>query len=105
MKRILYFLPAIVFTIFYGWAALGGIGAIHPIVIVWLILFWIAGILLSKTIFWGGLFGVIPAAYFIYMGTQETGQIISETPIGIVVLLYYVACIYNVYKKSNLKSR
>lgn len=100
MKKILFFIPAIVFTIFYGLAASGGIGAINPIVILWLALFWISGILLSKTLFWGGLLGVIPAACFIYMGTQETGQIIKETPIGIVVLLYYAVCIYYVYKKG-----
>lgn len=100
MKKILFFIPAIVFTIFYGLLGLGGIGAIHPIVILWLALFWISGILLSKTLFWGGLLGVIPAACFIYMGTQETGQIIKETPIGIVVLLYYAVCIYYVYKKG-----
>ena len=100
MKKILFFIPAIVFTIFYGLAASGGIGDINPIVILWLALFWISGILLSKTLFWGGLLGVIPAACFIYMGTQETGQIIKETPIGIVVLLYYAVCIYYVYKKG-----
>lgn len=103
MKKLIFFIPAIVFTILYGCAALGGMGAIHPIVIVWLLLFWIAGALLSKAMFWGGILGVIPAVYFIYMGTQETGQIISETPIGIVVLLYYVICIYCVYKKNTSK--
>lgn len=105
MKKLIFFIPAIIFTILYGCAALGGIGAIHPIVIVWLLLFWAAGILLSKAIFWGGLFGVIPAACFIYMGTLETGQIISEMPIGIVVLLYYAVCIFYVYKRSSFKSR
>lgn len=104
MKKILFFIPAIIFTIFYGWVALDGVGAINPIVIVWLLLFWIAGVLLSKAMFWGGLFGVIPALYLIYMGTQETGQIINETPIGVVVLLYYAVCIYYVYKKNLSKS-
>lgn len=104
MKKLIFFIPAIVFTILYGCAALEGIGAIHPIAIVWLLLFWSAGVLLSKAIFWGGLLGIIPAACFIYMGTQETGQIISETPIGIAILLYYGVCIYCVYKKNLSKS-
>ncbi|HAE61635.1 MAG TPA: hypothetical protein DCG38_04820 [Eubacteriaceae bacterium] len=105
MRKLVFFIPAIILTIFYSWAALSGIGAIHPIVAVWLVLFWIAGTLLSKTAFWGGLFGIIPATYFIYMGTKETGQIISETTIGIVIFLYYVACIYCVYKKNLSKSQ
>lgn len=101
MKKLVFFIPAIIFTIFYGLVAFGGMGAIHPIVLLWLALLWIAGIFLSKTLFWGDLLGMIPAACFIYMGMQETGQIVSEIPIGIVVLLYYVACIYYVYKKSS----
>ena len=105
MKKLLFFIPAMIFTIIYGCLALGGVGAIHPIVIVWVLLFWIAGVLLSKTMIWGGMFGLIPAACFIYMGTQETGQIFSETPIGIVVLLYYAACMYYIHKKNGLKSR
>ncbi|MFI3284400.1 MAG: hypothetical protein R3Y57_04890, partial [Erysipelotrichaceae bacterium] len=104
MKKIIFFVPAIIFTILYGVLALSEVNAISTMVIVWLILFWIAGTLLSKSMFWGGLMGIIPAVCFIYMGTQETGQIISETPIGIVVLLYYAICAYCVYRKSKLKS-
>lgn len=100
MKKWWVFIPAVVFTLLYSWLALDGTGAIYPVVAVWLALFWIAGVLLSKAMFWGGLFGAIPALHLIYMGTQETGQIISETPIGIVVLLYYAVCIYFVYKKN-----
>lgn len=105
MKKTIFFIPAIIFSLLYGWLAFGGAGAIHPIVIAWLLLFWSAGILLSKTIFWGGFLGVIPAIAFIYMGTQETGQIISETPIGIVLLLYYAVCAYFVFKKTKGKSQ
>lgn len=101
LKKWLFFIPAIVFTFFYGWLALDGIGAIHPVVFVWLALFWISGILLSKTVLWGGLFGAIPGIYFVYMGTQEAGQIISETPIGVVVLLYFAMCTYCVYKMKQ----
>lgn len=105
MKKLGFFIPAIIFTIFYGWLALDGIGAIHPIVVVWLILFWGAGILLSKNVFWCGLLGLIPSICFIYMGTQDTGQVISETPIGVVILFYYMVCIYYVYKKDLSKSK
>lgn len=102
MRKILYFIPAIIFTLFYVFIAfLIGIRFIFPIVICWLALLWLAGILLIKNIWWGGLLGCIPALCFIYMGTQDTGQIIKETPIGIVLLLYYLLCCYVVYKKSE----
>ncbi len=102
MKKLVFFIPAIIFTIFYGLVALSGLSP-HSIVGVWLVLFWVSGILLSKAVFWGGVLGAIPAISFIYMGTQDTGQIISETPIGIVILFYYVVCTYYVYKKSISK--
>ncbi|MFV0255132.1 MAG: hypothetical protein ACK5G7_03270 [Erysipelotrichaceae bacterium] len=104
MKKLWFFVPAVIFTLLYGLLALGEISAINPIVIVWLLFLWLAGVLLSKTIFWGGLVGMIPALSLIYMGTQETGQIINEAPIGIVVLLYYLVCIYFVYKKRTSNS-
>lgn len=105
MKKITFFIPAIILSIFYGLAALGGMGSIHPIVLLWLALLWIAGIFLSKAIFWGGLPGIIPGAYFIFMGTQDTGQIIKETPLGVIIMLYYAICIiYSVNKKKHAQS-
>lgn len=102
MKKLVFFIPAIIFTIYYGFALLAGMGAIHPIVLVYLVLFWIAGIFLSKAMFWGGLLGFIPGVCFTYMGTRETGQIYKETPVGVIILLYYAACIlYCVYKKKQ----
>ncbi|MEG3007509.1 MAG: hypothetical protein RR806_08570 [Oscillospiraceae bacterium] len=84
MKKIVFFIPAIIFTIVYGSAAVfGGIGMIQPIAAVWLLLYWSAGALLGKTKAIGGILGILPALQLIYMGTQETGQIIKETPIGV----------------------
>lgn len=106
MKNIVFFIPAIFFTIFYGWVALNGIGSIDAFVIVWLFLFWIAGILLSKNIFGGGIPGLIPGFYFIYLSTQSNGQPINiERPLGIIILLYYVICIFCVYKKNTSKRK
>lgn len=106
MKKLVFFIPAIIFTIFYTLAALLAMGAIHPIVVLWLALLWIAGVFLSKSMSWGGLLGFIPGAYFIYLGMQETGQIFKETPLGVILLLYYTVCIiYCVCKnKTNKKS-
>lgn len=105
MKKLVFFIPAIIVTLFYGLAALGGMGVIHPIIVLWLALLWIAGVFLSKTVFWGGLLGFIPGACFIYMGLQETGQIFKETLLGVVILLYYAVCIiYCIYKKKHAQS-
>lgn len=102
MKKLIFFVPAILFTFFYGFIILvSGTVSLNPIVIVWLASMWIAGILLNRESWWGGLIGTIPGLCFIYMGTQDTGQIIKETPIGIVVLLFYVGCSLIIYKNNR----
>lgn len=92
MKKTLYYIPAIIFTLLYGASAISGIGPISPVVVIWLVLFWASGILLSRNLSWGGLLGILPAIHLIYMGTQDTGQIINEMPIGVSVLIFYIIC-------------
>ncbi len=105
MKKTVFYIPAIILTIFYAWFALEGIGALHPFVAVWLLLLWLSGIFLSKNMFWGGILGILPAIHWIYMSTQGTGQAINiERPLGIIVLLYFAICIFRVYKKNTVKS-
>jgi hypothetical protein len=103
MKKIIFYIPAMIFSFLYGVLAINNIFAIaiSPIVIVWLALFFISGILLNKNVFWGSLMGALPAIHLIYMGTQETGQIINETPTGIAVLIFYIICGYFVYRKNK----
>lgn len=106
MEKVVYYIPSIIFTVFYGLLVISGIGigAISPVVAVWLVLFLISGILLSKNMFWGSLLGALPAIHLIYMGTQETGQTMSETPIGIIILIFYTICGGFVFYKSKKKS-
>ena len=37
------------------------------------------------------------------MGTKDTGQIVSETPIGIIMCIYYLACGIISFKINNKK--
>ena len=104
MKKIIFYIPAIIFAILYGVIAISNIGAISSIVIIWLALFFVSGFILNKNVFWGSLLGTLPAIHLIYMGTQETGQIINEIPIGIVILIFYIICGYFVYS-NNKKSK
>ncbi len=105
MKKIVFYIPAIIFAVLYGIIAISNIGAISPIVAVWLALFFISGFILNKNVFLGGLLGTLPAIHLIYMGTQETGQIINEMPIGIIVLIFYTICGYFVYRNNKKKQR
>ncbi|NLL82044.1 MAG: hypothetical protein GX231_07060 [Tissierellia bacterium] len=97
MRKTVFYIPAIIFAILYGVVKINNVGAISPYGIVCLALFFSSGFILNMNIFWGSLLGALPAIYIIYMGTQERGQIINETPIGIVVLIFYIICGYFVY--------
>lgn len=52
---------------------------------------------------WGCILGIAIGLLLIYMGTQETGQIIKETPFGITMCIYYIVCAFLSYRKSNTK--
>ena len=93
MSKLLYFLPAIIFTAFYGLVILGTGLSVSPLVTVWIALFIASGILMAKKLFWGGALGILPGCYLIYMSTIDTGQIMNiELPLGAVVVAYYLAC-------------
>lgn len=101
IKNVIFYIPAIIFTILYGVLAISNIGALSPIVIVWLALFFVSGFILGKNAFWGSPLGALPAIHLIYMGIQETGQIINEMPIGVVVLIFYITCGYFIYRNNK----
>ncbi len=96
MKKVIFYIPAIIFSIFYGAVAFIGVGSISPIIFVWIGIFCISGYILNKKQVCGVLAGLLPAIHLIYMGTQETGQLVSEVPAGIVVLIFYVICGYQI---------
>jgi len=92
LRKIVFYLPLIIFLVIYALGAMliKDIKVCSPIILMWLVLFLMSGILLSRDVFWGSVFGVLPAIHIIYMGTQYTGQAIKETPVGIIVLVFYI---------------
>lgn len=102
MRRIIFYIPAILFAIIYGCLAIFfSIRSISPIIFIWIILFLVSGFLLNENKVLGGILGMVPGIYFIYMSTKYTGQLISERPIGILVLVFYMLCSIHVYNKGN----
>lgn len=105
MKEILYFLPALIFSAFYVLVVFVTALTISPIIFVWIAAFIVAGILLSKGLFWGGCFGMLPGIHLMYMSTIDTGQIFPiEMPIGIIIVTFYVLCCgFVLYKNKKSK--
>lgn len=103
-RKLLFLIPAILSIIIFLICIILGFGIPSINQFSWLILFFIAGILLCKNRFWGSLFGLIPGFIFMYMSTQETGQVINiELPLGIGICLYYIICGLIVFKKNKIK--
>lgn len=105
MKKIIFYIPAILFTILFGWLSITfGIKSTSPIVLVWIALFLMGSFILNKGRFWGGVFGILPGIHWIYMSTQETGQSVAiEFPLGISALIFYILCSGYVYRKDKIK--
>ena len=106
MKKILYFLPFVLGCTLYVFLGIASsFGSINPMVWVALTNLFIAGILMKNNKWWGSILGIAIGILLIYMGNQETGQVFSETPLGIIMCIYYIVCavISYIERESNTK--
>ncbi|WP_422484945.1 hypothetical protein [Gudongella sp. DL1XJH-153] len=101
MKKLVFYIPAILLAIIFGWLATSfRIDPISPIVLVWMTLFLVSGFLLNNNRAFGGVLGMLPGIHMIYMSTKDTGQIINiELPFGIIILIFYLVCSVSVRYK------
>lgn len=90
MRKLIGYIPATLFMAVYLFAWFSGNGLTLSMVLIWLACFWLSAFVLHKGLCWGGIFGMIPGVQMIYMGAQETGQVINiEMPLGIMLILFY----------------
>ena len=90
-KKVLYCIPAAAAVLFYGLLGIfGGFGAIDWSAWLMTAMLLLAAVLMISGRRWGCIFGIAVGAWLIYMGMQETGQIVKEWGIGIVFCLYFV---------------
>jgi len=91
MRKYIGYIPAILFTASY---ALEGLSTAETMVYVWMILLWASALLLHKGLFWGGIFGALPAIEMIYTGARDKNDVLALS-FGVVLLLFY--CIFGLY--------
>ncbi len=96
MKKILYFIPAIVACLFYGPFML--IGSVELIGYIFCALWIVSSLILFKGKWWGCLPGIIAGIWLAFLDLQATGQIVRQWPIGIVFCIYYAICGFLIYK-------
>ena len=100
MRKIIYFAPFIAYALFIIWALrLFGFNSLE--VSAWIvgIMLFISSFLLSRKIYFGGIIGMIPAAFLIYAGENSKTGI--EKSIGFVLLLFYILTIYLVWREKT----
>lgn len=101
---LLFFIPAIMVTVFLGLLSIiFGLGSTSPIVFLWIVFVFLSSYLLSRDRFWGGIFGMLTGVHWIYLGTQDTGQMMNEMPVGIALLFFYLLASGLVFIKEKGK--
>lgn len=103
MKKCLFFLPAVAFTIVVAFLTYALRSFLTPWYL-WVLLLWVSGILLSRGYAWGCIPGLIPAGIIIYMSLQYTGQTVNEGPIGIALAVWMLVCGFFVWKPLKPKA-
>ena len=105
-KQILYFFPFILSIVVYLCVTFLGLGMISVKEMIWMVLFFIGGLLLSKEKIWGCMFGMIPGIAFVWMSSNDTGQVVNiELPLGIIIIGFFVGCGIGVYRKKYLSDK
>lgn len=103
MKKIVYFIPAILIVLFGLFLPMMGLAA-GAFWLVWLALFVIGGILLARGKIWGSFIGMLPGIHQMYMSTQDTGQAINiEFPMGILITTFYLLCFLFLFFRNRKK--
>ncbi len=100
MKRLVYFIPSVIGLGFYSVVALSGKGTIYPVAWVLVALLFVSGVFLCLNQWWGSIFGLLVGAVGIYLGTRDTGQIINEIAIGIIICAFYIISGIYIYRKQ-----
>ena len=95
MKKFIGYIPAVFFTAFYLMIGITGGSFTVSMALLWVACFFVAAVMLHKGIFWGGVFGVLPALHMIYHGG-------TEILFGIVLLLFYIGLGIFLWKKRNV---
>ena len=104
MKKILYFIPFILGCVLYIFTGfVGSFSAINPFVWIALAILLFSAYLMNKKKWWGSVLGILIGILLIYMGNKETGQVVSETPLGIIMCIYYIICAVISYRENAIK--
>ena len=99
MKKILFWLPAFVICLIYGFILLilegsfeAAVDMVQNVVVLYIALPVIGSVLLSRGKWWGSIFGIAMGLLLIYNHLQYSGHqhVNVDVPLGIVFAVYYL---------------
>ena len=94
-KNLIYYFPFIIGLSFYLFISiLGDFSQLNILGWLGVCLLALAGVLLSKGKWYGICFGLVVGGLLIYSSFFDKGQIVNEFYIGIILCVYYVACLF-----------
>lgn len=103
MKKLLYFVPAVLAMLLYAALGfMGGFGAIDPWVWFWIGILFLSALVLARNKWYGCVGGLAAGCLLLFMSTRYTGQVVSlERPLGILLCIYFLVCGIAVYRKTQ----
>ena len=101
MKKIVCFLPFIIFLIIRFLVFYIEIGSVNISFYIVMIGFLVAGILLRYSNILGGIIGIFTSLYIYYTGTQNWKAGDIEIGISIILLIFYAASIVLIGKNKS----
>lgn len=103
MKKVLYFLPAVLLSGFFIYLLFliipfsENLEIFLPLLGV-IALFLVSGFLMAKGRWYGCLPSVLLGTWVIYLGVNNPTPVIAEIPIGIILAVYYLICAVVAYR-------
>lgn len=105
MKKILYFLPFVLWSaLYFHIGIVDSFIRLNPIIWVWLAMLLTSGIFMLNNKWWGCIFGILFGLYLIILGIMSLGhpaKFINEMPFGIMLCIYYGYFGMDLYKINN----
>ena len=103
MKKILYFIPAIIFCLLYGIAFI--VWDLEPVAYVFCLLLVLSGIILCYNKWWGAVPGIVMGIWLMALDLSTNGpKIIIQWPFGLVIVIYFILCGIVSYKNKTINN-
>ena len=106
MKKVLYYVCPVVWFVFMLYIGISfGFNGIQTTTWMILVALFLGAYVMQEGYWYGSILGILVGGYFIYMSTQDASQVLKESIIGMVIVVYYVLLSIYVVRKHGRKHK